>query len=300
MMLELKNISLAYKNKKVLDNLSLTAEEGEIIGLVAPNGTGKTTLFHVMANFLKPKTGEVIFNGKHMYRSEKEELIIHKQLTTFPDQSDLFDELTGIDHMKLYGNMWKGATSHIPEIIEQLHMENYVKRKVRTYSLGMRQRLCFAMMAAADTPVMLMDEVMNGLDVENVSLISERLLKMKKEQKLIFVASHLLGNLDLYADRVLFLKDGDIIYQQDLHVEDEVYIKVALDSEQYQKVKNDHELPTEHLYIANRLLCVPLKGMKLAAQTNWIERFLAMKGLELTIGPLGTVEYYEKYYHDTE
>ena len=299
-MLELKNISVAYKDKKVLNNLSLTAESGEVIGLVAPNGTGKTTLFHVIANFLKPKAGKVIFNGKHVYRSEKEELFIHKQLTTFPDQSDLFDELTGIDHMKLYGNMWKGNAKHITEIIAQLNMSDYVKKKVRTYSLGMRQRLCFAMMAAADTPIMLMDEVMNGLDVANVALISERLLEMKKEQKLIFVASHLLGNLDLYADRVLFLKDGDIIYQQDLKEENDIYLKIALDVEQYEKVKSKYALPIEHLYIANRLLCVPLKGMEMITQTKWMERLLAFREEELTIGPLGTVEYYEKYYHDTE
>lgn len=299
-MLELKNISVAYKDKKVLDNLSLTANPGEIIGLVAPNGTGKTTLFHVIANFLKPQSGQVIFNGKHVYRSEKEELFIHKQMTTFPDQSDLFEELTGVDHMKLYGNMWKGKTNHIPEIIAQLHMNDYVKRKVRTYSLGMRQRLCFAMMAAADTPIMLMDEVMNGLDLSNVALISERLIEMKREKKLIFVASHLLGNLDIYADRVLFLKDGDIIYQQQLNEEDEVYIKIALELEQYRKVNEDYELPAGHHYIAGRLLCIPFGGMELAEQIKWIERLLAFKDLELTIGPLGTVEYYEKYYHDTE
>lgn len=72
-MLELKNISVAYKDKKVLDDLSLTAKPGEIIGVVAPNGTGKTTLFNVIANFLKPGEGEVTFQEKHTYRSEKAE-----------------------------------------------------------------------------------------------------------------------------------------------------------------------------------------------------------------------------------
>lgn len=299
-LLKLKNISVAFKGKKVLDNLSLTASEGEIIGLVAPNGTGKTTLFNVMANFLKPQTGNVTFNEKHAYHSEKGELLIHKHLATFPDQSDLFDELSGIDHMKLYGDMWKGTKHHIPKIIEELHMESYVKRKVRTYSLGMRQRLCFAMMAAADTSIMLMDEVMNGLDLSNVAIISERLIKMKKEQKLIFVASHLLENLDLYADRVLFLKNGKVIHQQWLNEKSDAYIKIALKPDQYQKLKNDYALPVDHLYIADRLCCIPLKEMQLAEQTKWIERLLVFREQEMTIGPLGTVEYYEKYYHDTE
>ena len=299
-MLKLTNISVAFKDKKVLDKLSLTASKGEIIGVVGPNGTGKTTFFNVMSNFLKPNSGNVTFNDKYAYQSEKDEMFIHKHLTTFPDQSDLFEELTGVDHMNLYGNMWKGSTHHIPEIIEQLKMGNYVKRKVRTYSLGMRQRLCFAMMVAADTSIMLMDEVMNGLDLSNVALISERLIELKKDQKLIFVASHLLENLDLYADRVLFLKDGKIIHQQHLNEKSEAYIKMALEPDQYQKLNNDYVLPPKHLYIANHLFCIPLEEMHPADQTKWIERLLVFKEKELTIGPLGTMEYYEKYYHDTE
>lgn len=299
-MLKLSNVTVAYKDKVVLENLNLTADKGEIIGVVAPNGTGKTTLFNVMANFIKPNSGSVTLDGKYTYRNEKEELLIHKQLTTFPEQSDLFDELSGVDHLNLYANMWKGSTRHVPEIIERLRMDNYVNKKVRTYSLGMRQRLCFAMMAAADTPVMLMDEVMNGLDISNVALISECLIEMKKNEKLIFVASHLLGNLDLYADRVVFLKDGKIVHEQHFTKENEAYLKIELDAQQYEKLKNEFSLPADHMFIADYLLCIPLKGMGVAEQTKWIERMLDFNKEKLTVGPLGTVEYYEKYYFDME
>ncbi|KAA0964990.1 ABC transporter ATP-binding protein [Sporosarcina sp. ANT_H38] len=299
-MLKLSNVTVAYKDKVVLENLNLTADKGEIIGVVAPNGTGKTTLFNVMANFIKPNSGSVTLNGKYAYRNEKEELLIHKQLTTFPEQSDLFDELSGIDHLNLYANMWKGSSRHVPEIIERLRMGHYVNKKVRTYSLGMRQRLCFAMMAAADTPVMLMDEVMNGLDISNVALISECLIEMKKNEKLIFVASHLLGNLDLYADRVVFLKNGKIVHEQHFTKENEAYLKIEMDAQRYEKLKNESALPADHLFIADYLLCIPLKGMGVPEQTNWIERMLDFNRKKLTVGPLGTVEYYEKYYFDKE
>src|SRR5699024_8805160 len=104
-------------------------------------------------------------------------------------------------------------------------MNSYVKQKVHTYSLGMCQRLCFAMIVAADTPVMLMDEVMNGLDVANVELLSNHLIQMKQENKLIFIASHLLDNIDLYAYRVLFLSDDIIIHEQQLTHENYNYHK---------------------------------------------------------------------------
>jgi ABC-2 type transport system ATP-binding protein len=295
-MLKLENISVKYKDKVVLDNLSFEANSGEIIGLVAPNGTGKTTLFNVISNFLKPNKGRVTFNENLQYKTERKEISIHKQLATFPDQGDLFEELTGVDHMKLYANMWKGSTKHVKDIYEQLQMEGYVKKKVKTYSLGMRQRLCFAMIAAADTPIMLMDEVMNGLDIANVSLISKHLMKMKQDGKLIFVASHLLANLDLYADRVLYLKAGDIVHQQSLNESTEEYIKLELTLEQYEKMK--YTLPDDHLYIAERLCCIPIAHMDMETQKEWVERLSDYKEKELTIGPLGTPEYYEKYFHE--
>lgn len=294
-MLKLSNISLAYNDRVILDELDLTAVTGEIIGVAAPNGTGKTTMFNVIANFAKPDAGQVLFDGKYAYRNEKEELIIHKKLATFPEQKDLFEELSGVDHLKLYANMWQGTTKNVPAIIERLHMSHYVKRKARTYSLGMRQRLCFAMMMAADTPVMLMDEVMNGLDVENVALISDCLMDMKKD-KLIFVASHLLENLDLYADRVLFLKDGKFVHEQRFTGENDTYLKIEVSSAQYAKLKQEVSLPKEHLFIAEHLLCIPLAGMGVPEQTKWIEKLLHYNEKEMSIGPLGTVEYYEKYY----
>ena len=272
-MLKLSNVSITYNDRAVLDNLELTANIGEIIGVAAPNGTGKSTMFNVMANFVKPDSGHVQFDGKYAYRNEKEELIIHKQLSTFPEQKDLFEELSGVDHLKLFANMWKGTTKHVPEVIERLQMGNYVKRKVRTYSLGMRQRLCFAMMMAADTPVMLMDEVMNGLDVDNVALISECLMEMKKD-KLIFVASHLLSNLDLYADRVLFLKDGKFVHEHRFTGENDVFLKIEMTQEQYEKLKEKVELPQGYTYIAKHLLCIPLKGYEWSG-TDKLDREVA-------------------------
>ncbi|RPF52235.1 ATP-binding cassette domain-containing protein [Aquisalibacillus elongatus] len=293
-MIEIKDVTVSYKNHKVLDQLSLSAEKGEIIGLAAPNGTGKTTLFNVMANYVKPNQGSIVFNEEYTYKSEKDQLKIHKQLTTFPDQSDLFEELSGVDHIKLYKHMWKGQKK-VKDITRELNMEGYVKNKVKTYSLGMRQRLCFAMMVAADSSIMLMDEVMNGLDISNVSLISQKLIEMKNEQKLIFVASHLLENLDLYADRVLFLKDGDIIHQHRPNQHEQTYLKIKATPETYHEIKQMIDLPEDHEYIAEHLLCLPFSNLPLNEQTYWMKQLLKFDE-ELSIGPLGTLEYYEKYY----
>lgn len=297
-LLELKKVSKAYKDNKVLDKIDFSAEKGEIIGLVAPNGTGKTTLFNVIGNFLKPDSGTVVVNGKYQYKTEKDEVKIHKQLVSFPEQHDLFEELSGRDHIKLYANLWTGTTKHVQGIIDYLQMNSYVNRKVSTYSMGMRQRLCFAMMDAADTPIMLMDEVMNGLDVENVNLLSNRLIEMKKADKLIFVASHLLANLDIYSDRVLYLKGGKFIHEQNMHHTNDDYLKVDMTTAQYETLKSEYSLPEGHLFIAHHLLCIPLKGMDFKKQTDWITAILEKSYTNVSVGPLGTVDFYERYYHE--
>lgn len=297
-MLRLKDITVAFGDHVVLEDLSLTADEGQIIGLVAPNGMGKSTLFNVISNYVKPKEGEVIFFGKDKYGSEKDELKIRHYLSFLPEQKDLFQQLSGVDHLKLYANMWKKTDKHVNQIIEDLNMGYYVRQKVYTYSLGMRQRLCFAMLLAADTPIMLMDEVMNGLDVSNVILITEHLERLRQEKKLIFIASHLLDNLDLYADRVLFLKNRKIIHDKKRDEDSELYLKVPLTVEEYEAVKLLHPLPENHLYIASRLLAIPLDDIK-EEQQAWIERFMPYAKSNLSIGPLGTHEQYERYYYET-
>ena len=106
------------------------------------------------------------------------------------DQSELFPFMTGRDHLKLYADLWNKPEKSVNGIIDELNMSSYVDHKFETYSLGMKQRLCFAMVVAADTPVMLLDELMNGLDPQNVALISKVLVNLKEKHKLIIMTSH--------------------------------------------------------------------------------------------------------------
>lgn len=210
-LIELQNIKLSFGEKKVLDNISNTFQQGEVIGLVAPNGTGKSTLMNVMMNYATPNSGRVVFKNNLTYSSKANEVKIHQLISMMPDQSDLYNHLSGRDHLKIYCTMWNSDPKLIDTTIEALNMGHYVNKKAGTYSLGMRQRLCFAMQIVANTEIMLMDEVMNGLDPINVEIISGVLMEKKAEGKLIVIASHLLDNLEKYADRIFLFKDGQLI-----------------------------------------------------------------------------------------
>lgn len=229
-MLKIQHVTLSFGQKKIFNDLSLNFEEGTITGLVAPNGTGKSTLINIILNNLTPQVGFVEYDGLR-YKNERDIVRLHKKICAFPDQSDLFSFMTGRDHLKLYANLWDNSKISVDEIVNKLNMNAYVDHKVETYSLGMKQRLCFAMVVAADTPVMLLDEVMNGLDPQNVSLISKVLVDLKEKKKTIIMASHLLQNLQMYADRILFLKDGGVIQDFDNRGQNKQYLKVRMSSE---------------------------------------------------------------------
>jgi len=209
--IDIQNITVQFAKKTVLNDISMTFEQGEMIGLVAPNGTGKSTFMNVLMNYVKPMKGKVVFKDGISYSNKSNEVKIHSFVSMMPDQSDLYNHLSGREHLKIFATMWQSDLKLIDETIEILNMGHYVNKKTGTYSLGMRQRLCFAMQIVTDTDIMMMDEVMNGLDPNNVEIISKILVEKKAEGKVIIIASHLLDNLEKYADRIFLFNEGKLV-----------------------------------------------------------------------------------------
>ena len=206
-MLDVHIQSFSYGEKEVLNQIDLHLPPSQIIGLVAPNGVGKSTLIQILSGHLRNNGILVSYQGKN-YTTDT--LFMRQHIVKMPDQSELYDELNGIEHLNFYASMWKVASGTVQTVIEQLKMEDYIHHKVGEYSLGMRQRLCFALVLVTKADYMLVDEVMNGLDPDNVELISRVLRQLRNEGKTVVMASHLLNNLDSIADKIYFMKEKRI------------------------------------------------------------------------------------------
>lgn len=206
-MLEVHIQNFSYGKKEILNQIDLELPSSQIIGLVAPNGVGKSTLIQILSGHLRNNGISVSYHGKN-YTTDT--LFMRQHIVKMPDQSELYDELNGIEHLNFYASMWKVAAGTVQAVVEQLKMEDYILQKVGGYSLGMRQRLCFALVLVTKADYMLVDEVMNGLDPDNVELISKVLRQLRDEGKTIVMASHLLNNLDSIADKIYFMKEKRI------------------------------------------------------------------------------------------
>lgn len=298
-MIQLDNIVVQYGGKKVLKGITKTLNPGEIIGLVAPNGTGKSTLLNVLMNYVVPSQGEVVFDQNLRYSDKKSEAYIRSLISMMPDQSDLYNHLSGADHLKIYHQMWSRTSIDPEEVIKRLNIAHYVKNKTGQYSLGMRQRLCFAMQIVANTPYMLMDEVMNGLDPDNVELISKLLEEKKKEGKIIIIASHLLENLEKYADQIFFLKDGGFIYSRDYretNPDEENYLKFSSrDNDRLVQELVEIVPELEFKELGNERIIMDIEQFS-TEQYSKVQDHLKKSQVTMQIGVLDLLDRYSMYY----
>ncbi|TLQ50256.1 ABC transporter ATP-binding protein [Lacticaseibacillus casei] len=288
MELQLQSLALSFKNKPhVIDNISLTMSSGSIVGIVAPNGTGKTTLLRLILNDLKPQSGKVVLDGQ-TYGSQKQSLAMHRQMCLFPVQDDLYPDLSGKAHLEYYARLWHNRKKSVKQIITALDMHDYVNQPVRTYSMGMKQRLCFGMVMAANTPIMLLDEFMNGLDTINVARMSRILHGLRAEGKLIITVSHLLNNLQGYADLIYFMRDGKIIKTIDQHEQQPLYIQVAADN-----ANRLPRMPWQHY--PNGLLVLSVNELP-GQHFNQLLLGLAAHHIAFKLAPLDLDTYFNEFY----
>lgn len=293
-MLEVHIQNFSYGKKEILNQIDLELPSSQIIGLVAPNGVGKSTLIQILSGHLRNNGISVSYQGK---KYTTDTLFMRQHIVKMPDQSGLYDELNGIEHLNFYASMWKVAAGTVQAVVEQLKMEDYILQKVGGYSLGMRQRLCFALVLVTKADYMLVDEVMNGLDPDNVELISKVLRQLRDEGKTIVMASHLLNNLDSIADKIYFMKEKRIALEYAPHKEGVDTLQLTFVSKAYfEKFVEQFPREVERLNREGRQISIHLTEGELPKEKwKWILENIHQCS-EIKIGAKGCYALYKELY----
>ncbi|MBZ6487948.1 ABC transporter ATP-binding protein [Priestia aryabhattai] len=213
--LQVDHVSKVIGKKTILHDVSLSIERGEIFGLLGPNGSGKTTLIRTVVGLIKETKGTITVNGfplKEQFTSAM------KSIGAIIENPEFYDYLTGYQNLKHFANMHEGITAErLDEVVALVKLENSIHAKVKTYSLGMRQRLGVAQAILHKPALLLLDEPTNGLDPAGMREFRTYLQTLCREEGIsILIASHLLKEVEALCDRVGIIQDGELKAVQDL------------------------------------------------------------------------------------
>ncbi|QHT59936.1 ABC transporter ATP-binding protein [Paenibacillus lycopersici] len=206
----LQQLSKVIGRRTIIDGLTLDIPRAEVLGFLGPNGSGKTTTIRMMVGLMKMTKGDVLIEG-HSIREDYEQAIRH--VGAIVENPEMYKYLTGFQNLLHFSRMVPGITTQrIDEVIQLVGLKDRIHDKVKTYSLGMRQRLGVAQAIMHKPSLLILDEPTNGLDPAGIRELRDYLRKLAKEEGIaVFVSSHLLSEMELMCDRVAIIQSGRLI-----------------------------------------------------------------------------------------
>jgi ABC-2 type transport system ATP-binding protein len=213
---KLSNVTKVIKVRTIIDSISFEVHKGEVFGFLGPNGAGKTTTIRMIVGLIGITEGDIAIAGKSI-KKEFEQAVSH--IGAIVENPEMYKFLTGYQNLLHYARMTQGVTKDkISEVVELVGLAERIHDKVKTYSLGMRQRLGLAQCLLHDPDVLILDEPTNGLDPAGIREIRDHLRMLAREQDMaVIVSSHLLSEMEMMCDRIAIIQNGKLIDVQQIH-----------------------------------------------------------------------------------
>ncbi len=207
-MIVIDNVSKTLKGNKVLDHIDYVFEEGKIYGLFGRNGCGKTMFLRMIAGLIIPDEGTVTIDGK----------VLHKNIS-FPESTgiviehmEMLPEYSAYDNLKILAKINKIVNDEdIIKVMQDVGLDPYSKKKVRKYSLGMKQRLNIAQAIFENQKIILLDEPTNAIDEDGIQLIYEKLKELRADGATIIMATHNKEDIEELCDEIIRIDGGRIV-----------------------------------------------------------------------------------------
>jgi ABC-2 type transport system ATP-binding protein len=254
---QVDHISKRIGSKTIIDKLSFDVPRGEVFGFLGPNGAGKTTTIRMMVGLMSISEGDIRIGG-YSIRTHFEQAIRH--IGAIVENPEMYKFLSGYNNLVHYARMIPGiGEDRIQEVIDLVGMTNRIHDKVKTYSLGMRQRLGIAQALLHKPSVLILDEPTNGLDPAGIRELRDHLRKLTRNEGIsVIVSSHLLAEMELMCDRVAIIQNGKLVdvrlIKEFVHEDDKQRVSFEVEAiDQAVKLVSEQGLTVEviedHLFI---------------------------------------------------
>jgi ABC-2 type transport system ATP-binding protein len=207
--LAVHGLSKRVRNRTIVKDVSFSVFPGQVFGFLGPNGAGKTTTIRMLVGLIRPSAGEVRIGG---YDIQSHALEAMRQVGCIVENPDLYPYLTGRENLLQLARMQgESAVHRVDEVAELVHLRDRLDEKVRTYSLGMRQRLGIAQALLGNPRLLILDEPTNGLDPAGIRELRTFLQDLAKTGLAVFISSHLLSEVELLCSHVAIIREGTVI-----------------------------------------------------------------------------------------
>lgn len=207
-MIQIKDVTKLYKNKRGIRRISMDIERGDIVGLLGPNGSGKTTLMKALLSLTRPDSGTIRIFGKD---PEHDFVYIMRRTGALIESPALYKDMSAMQNMYL-ASKGKPDKTEIERLLRLMRIEQYAKDKVARFSLGMKQRLGLAAAFLDDPELLILDEPVNGLDIEGVAEVRELIANTAREKGRTFIiSSHIASELERCCNKIAIIHEGELI-----------------------------------------------------------------------------------------
>ncbi len=208
--LSVKDVMKRINKKTIVEHISFEVQPGEVFGFLGPNGAGKTTTIRMLVGLIKPTAGEISIAG---YDVQSNFCAAMRHVGCIVENPELYSFLSGWENLKQFSRMLGDVSEErLVQLVRMVNLEERIHDKVKTYSLGMKQRLGIAQALLGKPKILILDEPTNGLDPAGIRELREFIRTLVKEEGIsVFISSHLLSEVQMICDRVAIINHGKMI-----------------------------------------------------------------------------------------
>lgn len=248
------NVTKEFKNKAVLKGVSFNIESGDIYGLIGENGAGKTTLLKLIVNLLKPTSGNIQVLGKEIKKDSYDYL---RNIGALIDEPVFYKKLTLYENFKVHCEyLGFYDEEKLESVLKRVGLHNKKGKKIKELSFGEKQRLAIAYALITEPELLILDEPTNGLDPIAIVELREILLKLNREfNTTIIISSHAINELETLVNKVMFLKNGEIVENgllEEIKEKCSVYIEIEVEDSSKALAILEKELNIRNMKLINK------------------------------------------------
>lgn len=222
--LQTKGLTKKFKKQVAVNDVSLSIRRNSIFGLLGPNGAGKSTTLKMITGMLMPTSGEILFEGHNWTRKDL------KHIGAMIEGPAIYSNLNAMDNLRVACTLYGLPISRAEEVLHIIGLENVGKKKVKNFSMGMKQRLGLGMAILNNPELLILDEPTNGLDPIGIEELRNLIRSFQSKGITVIVSSHILSEISLIADEIAIIADGTIGYQGKINREEnleDIFMKVV-------------------------------------------------------------------------